>query len=431
MRRRKASDDGQMHSKRVNSSSFINPSEHSVVSLRDITIKGRKTKPKSDPDRAMRRSIINSDEPLTSLEKVSVQVKKREASDDGALPEKNTRSNSSISNIKSGTAASKSSKEKYKDEDLIFNNVSPEEEKIYQLSSLGNRSRADFEKKYLRLMPIGKGGFSSVYNGYRKDDLLQVAIKYIDGESVTLERVVCNGNAYVIILEVALMLKAAGLAGSVGQSTAVSLLDWFILDYELILVMEKPVLSVDLSRYLQAHGGYLEEHEAKIILKQLVDAAVDMHSKGVFHRDIKPENVLIQLESGEPRVRIIDFGCGNFSKQKPFSSFCGTLAYFPPEWFDYETYWACPTTVWQLGVLFYSLLEGHGRFTTTGFINGQVQISPALSTDCRLLLNWCLSRDPALRATLEKLQLCPFLRETSPPPVQGRVDSFHRQQLSP
>lgn len=60
------------------------------------------------------------------------------------------------------------------------------------------------------------------------------------------------------------MLKAAGLPGSVGQSAAVSLLDWYILDEELILVMENPVNSIDLWDYIESQGGSLEEHKAKV-----------------------------------------------------------------------------------------------------------------------------------------------------------------------
>lgn len=74
----------------------------------------------------------------------------------------------------------------------------------------------------------------------------------------------CNGKVFTIILEVAFMLKTGGLPGSVGQSAAVSLLDWYILDNELILVMERPVNSMDLKKYLQTHGGSLGESEAKV-----------------------------------------------------------------------------------------------------------------------------------------------------------------------
>ena len=63
----------------------------------------------------------------------------------------------------------------------------------------------------------------------------------------------------------------------------------------------------------------------QIIIKQLVEAAIEMHSKGVFHRDIKPDNVLIQDTSDGPRVRIIDFGCSCLVRNQPCSSFSGTV----------------------------------------------------------------------------------------------------------
>ncbi|CAK6967842.1 serine/threonine-protein kinase pim-2-like isoform X2 [Scomber scombrus] len=270
-----------------------------------------------------------------------------------------------------------------------FNKTSLEEEKIFEMASSGNSSRDEFEEKYLQQGCIGAGGFGSVYAGIRKEDSLPV----------------CNGKVFDVLLEVALMLKAAGLPGSVGQSAMISLLDWCILEDGLILVLERPANSQDLFDYLQINRGHLSEHEAKMILKQMVDAAIDMHAKGVFHRDIKLENTLIQQSStGAPRVRVIDFGCGSFSTEAPFKSFCGTLEYAPPEWFDDKSHSACPTTVWQLGALFFNLLHKGGYFSTAEFVKNHIQFSKALSQDTKTLLNMCLARDPKDRATLEELQ---------------------------
>ena len=61
------------------------------------------------------------------------------------------------------------------------------------------------------------------------------------------------------------MLKTAGLPGSDGQSAAISLLDWYALEHELILVLERPAYSLDLHKYLQINGGSLPEHEAKVL----------------------------------------------------------------------------------------------------------------------------------------------------------------------
>lgn len=47
----------------------------------------------------------------------------------------------------------------------------------------------------------------------------------------------------------------------------------------------------------------------QIIIRQLVNALIGIHSGGVFHRDIKLENVLIETGSTTPRIWIIDFGC--------------------------------------------------------------------------------------------------------------------------
>ncbi|XP_041811932.1 serine/threonine-protein kinase pim-2-like [Chelmon rostratus] len=287
-----------------------------------------------------------------------------------------------------------------------FGCCSVEEERLYEMSSLENISRADFEDKYCQhTTSLATGGFGSVFTGHRKSDSLPVAIKHIRGEAVKCERVKCNGKVFDIVLEVALMLKAAGLPGSAGESAAVSLLDWYLQDQELILVMEKPEPSIDLHRYLKSRRGSLDEQEAKMILRQLVDAAIDMHSKGVFHRDIKLRNVLVQFESDVLRVRIIDFGCGSFSTEAAFTSLCGTRAYFPPEWFDHQAYEARPTTVYQLGALFYSLLRGHRPFTTWDYSSGCIQVNTELSTDVKLLLIRCLARNPSERATLEELQM--------------------------
>lgn len=61
----------------------------------------------------------------------------------------------------------------------------------------------------------------------------------------------------------ALILKATGGPESPGSSAAVSLLDWYDLDQELILVLERPVPCVDLRQCLEENGS-LQEHEAKV-----------------------------------------------------------------------------------------------------------------------------------------------------------------------
>ena len=73
-----------------------------------------------------------------------------------------------------------------------------------------------------------------------------------------------NGNQ--LSVEVAMMLKLR----SAGHSAPVSMLDWYDLDEELILVLERPVPAVDLYEYIEANRGPLQEEEAKVSFRRVL-----------------------------------------------------------------------------------------------------------------------------------------------------------------
>ncbi|XP_073335000.1 serine/threonine-protein kinase pim-1-like [Pagrus major] len=263
--------------------------------------------------------------------------------------------------------------------------------------------RAEFQAKYQQQNLLGAGGCGSVFAGYCRADKLPVAIKYIPKDKVLCKHVDKNGRQ--LSVEVAIMLKLAG------TSAPVSLLDWYDLDLELIVVMERPVPAVDLAEYIKVSGGSLSEEKAKIILKQLVDAAKELEDKHIFHRDIKVENILIETGSDVPRVRLIDFGLGCFVKKRSlYSVFYGTLAHVPPEWNSHYAYRAGASTVWQMGVVLFDSLHGQIHFETTKFLTKELRIKTNLSKDCQDFLQSCLSKAPEQRPTLDQLRLHPWLR---------------------
>ena len=61
------------------------------------------------------------------------------------------------------------------------------------------------------------------------------------------------------------MVRVAGLPGSRDKSAAVSFIEWYSLDQEIILIMERPVPAVDLSVYIQRNGHQLDEGTAKVL----------------------------------------------------------------------------------------------------------------------------------------------------------------------
>ncbi|XP_031697366.1 serine/threonine-protein kinase pim-1-like, partial [Anarrhichthys ocellatus] len=281
--------------------------------------------------------------------------------------------------------------------------------------------RAEFEAKYKQQDQLGEGGYGTVFGGYRKADNLPVAIKHIAKEKIGCKHVDETGKQ--LPMEVVIMLKLADKRSrSVRMSAPVSLLEWYDLDQEVILVLERPIPAEDLYDYINHNGGSLEEQEAKIILKQLVDAAIDLEEKKIFHRDIKAEDILIETSSDVLRVRLIDFGVGCFIKRGAcYRKLYGTPD-FIPEWFSLGRYRAGPTTVWQMGVVLFDTLHSDAAFETTEFLKDRVRISETLSENCQDFLQRCFITDPKQCPTLEQLRTHPWLNNTNT--THRQTDSF-------
>lgn len=72
-------------------------------------------------------------------------------------------------------------------------------------------------------------------------------------------------NGKQLSSEVAVMLKMSSRKKlSVKKSAPIALLDWYDLDQELVLVLERPVPCKDLYEYCQDNGGSLVEEQAKV-----------------------------------------------------------------------------------------------------------------------------------------------------------------------
>ncbi|XP_029698886.1 serine/threonine-protein kinase pim-2-like [Takifugu rubripes] len=221
-----------------------------------------------------------------------------------------------------------------------------------------------------------------------------------------------NGELYMVPKEVLLMLIAARGPESKGKSAVITLLEWCDLGEQIVLVMERPPGCTTLLK----HMAHCPLHDAllKDIMRQLVDAVIHMHSVGVFHRDIKCENILI--EAGEEldnlRIRVIDFGSGYLTFEKP-CSLSGIVSYQPPKLNKQMIYEGGPTTVWQLGSVLYNLLVRDKRFNTQMFLLDEALFLSDLkdlnvTKDCLNFLKMCLNINAEKRATLKELTMHPW-----------------------
>ncbi|XP_072230497.1 serine/threonine-protein kinase pim-1-like [Leuresthes tenuis] len=402
--KRKASPDQQLTNKRTRVSEVAGPSTSCQDEVR--TVKRGKRKVTEDgeaPSRKAKRRrglldvVLNQESASSSVESESISNNVDGCTSDGDIRRGNRKR-------KALPAEETSSRKRTKKTETIKDEI--------------DAQRAEFEEKYEEKSQLCKGSCGSVFTGCRRADHLPVAIKHIPKDKVFCKHKMWfslpntffvavmfqDKNGRQISVEVAVMLKLeSSTASSVGHSAPVSLLDWYDLQQELILVLERPMPAEDLAHYIEEHGGSLQEDEAKIIIQQLVDAAVHLKQNSIFHRDIKVENILIETGSDVPRLRLIDFGMSCINKKtSKYRTFYGTSAHVPPEWLSSCTYSAGPTTVWQVGVVLFEMLHNKD-FRSTNFIRKRLKISSTLSQDCLDFLEQCLTKVPKQRPTLEQL----------------------------
>lgn len=106
---------------------------------------------------------------------------------------------------------------------------------------------------------------------------------------------------------------------------------------------------------------YFNERDAANILKQVFSAIYYCHSKKVVHRDLKPENLLLDKDTENPKIKIIDFGTSQmFDPAKKMNKKFGTPYYIAPEVLNRAYNEKCD--VWSCGVILYILLCGYPPF---------------------------------------------------------------------
>ncbi|KAI6214369.1 Serine/threonine protein kinase [Aphelenchoides besseyi] len=246
-----------------------------------------------------------------------------------------------------------------------------------------------FKRKYKLGPEIGRGGFGVVYAGYRVEDQLSVAVKYVARRNVT-EWSTINGRN--VPLEIALLEACKNVSG------VIRTIDWYERQDGYFVVMERPTPFCDLFDFISDRGP-LEETLARSLFRQIVETAIACANLGVVHRDIKDENLILDISNGN--LKLVDFGSGAFMRKGDYTDFEGTRVYSPPEWILHQRYDGLKATVWSLGILLYDMMAGdipfhHDTEICAGNINWKTQIS----SDCRDLIQRCLTVDPRRRCSL-------------------------------
>jgi serine/threonine protein kinase len=214
---------------------------------------------------------------------------------------------------------------------------------------------------------LGQGGFGITYLAFDQKLEQEVCIKelFVSGNSTRGANmtVQSQGNADFSFSDfVDRFLQEARQLARFQHPNIVRVIDIFQDNNTAYTVMEF-VNGETLKERVQRTGA-LEEKEAMLLIKQLLDAVEVIHAKGMLHRDIKPENILI---SPEGRVVLIDFGSAReFAEGKTsHQTAMITPGYAPPEQYSERAKRGPFTDIYALGATMYYLLTGEKPIAST------------------------------------------------------------------
>ena len=257
-----------------------------------------------------------------------------------------------------------------------------------------------FEERYTLMDHIGEGGFGAVYTCVETKTGNKLAAKLVDN---SLVEEWSKSDVDHVPMEIKTL-------ASCDHPNIIKLMDFFVYQKHSIVVMEKPVDTVDLFNYTAYLGGVCEA-EAKVIMQQIVEAVWYLHYDArIVHRDIKPENVLVDVRT--KTCKLIDFGAAGWFHPNTYTNFSGTRLYAPPEVLLTGRYKAEPLTSWSLGAtLYFILFSRHAFSNEDAIINSSIALPSncPLTPACLHFMHSSLHPDPASRLTVDQLNKHPWL----------------------
>ncbi|XP_059596923.1 mitogen-activated protein kinase kinase kinase 1-like [Vitis vinifera] len=212
-------------------------------------------------------------------------------------------------------------------------------------------------------------------------------------------------------------------------------------DSKLYIFLELVTKGSLLSLYQKYH---LQESQASVYTKQILNGLKYLHEQNVVHRDIKCANILVDVHGS---VKIADFGLAKATKLNDVKSCRGTpfwmapelshpphqpLEALPPDWALRSTNevvnwknegYGLATDIWSLGCTVlemltrrppYSHLEG-GQVISKIYRSEPPDVPDSFSSDARDFILKCLQVNPSDRPTAGELLDHPFVKRPSGP----------------
>jgi serine/threonine protein kinase len=249
---------------------------------------------------------------------------------------------------------------------------------------------------------IGKGSFSTVYKGYRKDNNQRCAIKCVHKDRLGKKLLKSLSREMNILKEIQ-------------HSNIVKLYGIEETHSRVFIIMEYCSLG-DLSTYIRSNAnqtsiGGLHVDIVLNFFHQISSSLFYLRSKNLIHRDLKPQNILLcksnQLQpfdshkpgtsvplysksesSSLPILKLADFGFAReLENQDMAQTLCGSPLYMSPEILSYEKY-SEKADLWSLGTILFEMLTAKPPFKASNHISLLHKIN---NTEAILFPDECIS----------------------------------------
>ena len=262
--------------------------------------------------------------------------------------------------------------------------------------TLRERLQAGLGDQFDVLGTLGSGGMGSVYLAHERALGRTVAIKVLRPELATTAG---SRERFRREARIAAQLSNPGIVPlySFGE---VDGLWYFVMEY---------VRGLSLAQRLE-NEATLPADEVRRIVLAIAEALEHAHQRGVIHRDIKPANILLDDQSGQPRIA--DFGIskveGSSDNLTATGTYIGTPLFMSPEQTDGATEVDGRSDVYSLGAVAYTMLTGRAPFEGVDAIHMLarrriedvtpiLEIAPRLPLDLAHIVMRCLARDREIR----------------------------------
>ena len=253
---------------------------------------------------------------------------------------------------------------------------------------------------------IGSGAFGYVRLAVHKTSNQKRAVKTIDKESITKDM----KDRTKFFNEVDILRKA-------DHPNIIRLYEFFEDEKHYHLVTEY-VAGGELFDFI-IKSKMLSESIAAHFLRQILSAVAYCHERNIVHRDLKPENLLLDRESADATLKVIDFGTSAiFDDSKKLTQKYGTAYYIAPEVLRREYNEKCD--IWSCGVILYIFLCGKPPFggkndkdilsrVTQGIVSTVGPEWDKISQEAKNLIKKMLEYDPKQRYSAKQALQDPWI----------------------